>query len=221
MVLVGNPFSRKVNRYSVCNSKEFVNYIQKFTLSENKILVSFDVVSLFTSVSVDKAFGLVLDLLSSDESLASRTSLDIFDITIGLEHCFSSTVFSYKSSFFKQIYGTSMFSCISPIIASIHVEFIEHIAITFHTPPSLWLRYIDDLNSICSHIQITIEKEYNFSHPFLDVLIKRDSCNSSITTHSLLFITIYRKTHALRIYNTNISLLFPTYKAYRKKSEEF
>ena len=88
-----------VNRYSVRNSKEFVDYVKNFTISENEILVSFDVVSLFTSVPVDKALGLVLDLLSSDQSLASRTSLDISDITIGLEHCFSSTVFSYKTLF--------------------------------------------------------------------------------------------------------------------------
>ena len=133
-----------VNRYSVRNSKEFVDYVKNFTISENEILVSFDVVSLFTSVPVDKALCLVLDLLSSDESLASRTSLGISDITIGLEHCFSSTVISYKTSFFKQIYGTPMGSCISPIIASIYMEHIEPTAITtFHTPPSLWLRYVD------------------------------------------------------------------------------
>ena len=132
-----------VNRYSVRNSKEFVDYVKNFAISENEILVSFDVVSLFTSVPVDKALGLVLDLLSSDESLASRTSLDISDITIGLEHCFSSTVFSYKNSFFKQIYGTPMGSCISPNVASIYMEHIEHTAITtFHTPPPVTLAEI-------------------------------------------------------------------------------
>ena len=49
-------------------------------------------VSLFTSVPLDKALGLVLNVLSSDESLALRTSLDIPDITIGLEHCFCSVL---------------------------------------------------------------------------------------------------------------------------------
>ena len=66
-----------VNCYSVRNSKEFVDYVQKFTISENEILVSFDVVSLLWSR---------LDHLSSNESFASRTSLDIPDITISPEH---------------------------------------------------------------------------------------------------------------------------------------
>ena len=74
--------------------------VKIFTTSEKEILVFFDMLSLFTSVLVDKALGLVLDLLSSDESLASRTSLAIPDITISLELCFSSTVFFYKNSFF-------------------------------------------------------------------------------------------------------------------------
>ena len=212
--------SLSVNRYSVRNSIEFiVNYVQIFTISENEILVSFDVVSLFTSVPVDKALGLVLDL-SSDESLASCSSFDIPDIIIGLEHCFSSTVFSYKHSFFKQIYGTPMGPCISPIIAFIYMEHIEHTAITtFHILPSLWMRYVDGtfcvlnkdhiydfhvhLNSICSHIHLTIEKEHNFFLPFLDVLVKRNSGNGSIFTHSLFSTTIYRKpTHTTDIFTT-------------------
>ena len=101
---------------------------------------------------------------------------------------------------------------ISSIIAFIFMEHIEHTAITtFHTLPSLWMRYVDDtfcilnkdhiydfhvglhLNSICSHIHLTIEKEHNFSLPFLDVLVKRNSRNDSIFNNSLFSTTIYRK----------------------------
>ena len=115
-------FSLLVNRYSVHNSKEFVDYIQNFTISERKILVSFDVVSLFTYILMDKALDLVLELHTSDETLSLRTSLAISDIRIGLEHCFSSTVFSNKNSLFKQIFGTPMDFCVSPIVASLYME---------------------------------------------------------------------------------------------------
>ena len=192
----------------VRSSKEFVDYVQNFTISESEILVFFDVVSLFTSVSMDKAIDLVSELLTSDESLSLRTSLAISVLTKDFKHCFSSTVFSYKNSLFKQIFGTPMGSCISPIIASLCMEHVEHTAITtFHTPPSVWLRYVDDtfcilnkdhindfhshLNSICSHIHFTIEKEHNFSPPFLDVQVKRNSRNGNTTTHCFFFTTIY------------------------------
>ena len=88
-----------VNCYSVRNSKEFVHYVQNFTTSENEILVSFDMISLFTSAPVDKGLDLVLKLFSSDKSLALGTSLDIADITITLEHCFCLLHFLTKTRF--------------------------------------------------------------------------------------------------------------------------
>ena len=48
-------------------------------------------------------------------------------------------------------------------------------------------------HSICLHIQFTIEKEHNFSLPFFDVLIKRNSRNGSKTKYIPLSATIYRK----------------------------
>ena len=109
-----------------------------------------------------------------------------------------------------------MGSCISPIIANLYIEHIEHTAITtFHTPPSLWLRYVDDtlcildkkhvsgfhshLNSICSHIQFTIANEHNFSLSFLDVLVSRNVCKENYTTNTSLTTAIYKKsTHTDR-----------------------
>ena len=69
-------------------------------------------------------------------------------------------------------------------------EHIEKGALTtFHTPPKLWLRYVDDtfcalkkehmaefyqhINSVCHHIQFTMEAEQDLSLPFLDVLVIR------------------------------------------------
>ena len=136
------------NNYSARNSREFAEYVNSCHVQKNEIFVSFDVVSLFTSVPVDNAFDLVLELPPSDDALPSRTSLSFSDIKQGLKICLDSTIFSYKDSFYKQTFGTPMGSCIFPIIANIFMEHIEHTAITtFHTPPSLWLRYED--NTFC------------------------------------------------------------------------
>ena len=83
-----------------------------------------------------------------------------------------------------------MGSCISPIVANIFMKHIQKAALTtFHTPPKLWLRYVDDtfcalkqehmtefhqhINSVCHHIQFTMEEEQDLSLPFLDVLVVR------------------------------------------------
>jgi len=212
--------------------------------------------------------------ISSDDSLPSRTSLVISDLKHGLELCFNSTISSFKNSLYKRTFGTTMISCISPIIANIYMEHIEHKAITtFHSSPSPWPRYVDDtfcildkehitdfykqLNSICSHIQFTMEIEHNSS--FLDVLVTRDSRKENTATHNTTLSTmVYKKTthidrylhftshhpkhqkltvaktdfqpelpfllplnHALVTRNTNTSFPFFTFKARRKKLEEF
>ena len=89
------------NNYSVRNSREFVECITNYSVEENECLVLFDVVSLFTSVPVDKVLALVLELLASDNSLPSRTCLSISDIKQGLQICLDSTVFSYRKVFFQ------------------------------------------------------------------------------------------------------------------------
>ena len=51
------------NPYSVKNSNEFVYLIRSQCVGPYDIFVSFDVVSLFTSVPTDQALDLVLQLL--------------------------------------------------------------------------------------------------------------------------------------------------------------
>jgi len=101
-----------------------------------------------------------------------------------------------------QTFDTPMGSCISPLIADIYMEHIEHTAIIFHTTISLWLRYVDDtfcilnkdhiiefqshLNTICLHIQFTMEEEQNLSLPFLNILVTCYTCEEGNTTDNTL-----------------------------------
>ena len=95
--------------------------------------------------------------------------------------------------------GTS----VSPVIANLYMEeFEENALATAPRPPSLWLRYVDDMfvviheydvesftnhiNSIDPHIKFTIEPEKDSHLPFLDTEI---ILNEDATTDT----RVYRK----------------------------
>ena len=102
-----------------------------------------------------------------------------------------------------------MGSSLSPVIANMVMEDLEQQALsTFHNPPSIWVRYVDDvyaivktdnvdafhkhLNTINSSIQFTLEMETSGSIAFLDVLLTRE-LDGSLST------SIFRKpTHTGR-----------------------
>ena len=162
------------NRFSVKNSIDFIDRIKDVVIEEDDVLVSFDVVSLFTSVPVDCVTNCIFDLIVVDDSLPTRTQLNAHDIKTGLKICFNSTVFSFQNGLCRQTFGTPMESCITPIVVDIFMEHIEKVALTiFHTPPKLWLRYVDDtfcvrkkehmtefyqhINSVCYHKPVVLK----------------------------------------------------------------
>ena len=68
-------------------------------------MVSFDVVSLFTSVPINEVKILIFDLLSKDRNLCKRTKLTVQDIMLCLELCFNFTVFLFKNTMYQQVFG--------------------------------------------------------------------------------------------------------------------
>ena len=66
-------------------------FISSQTLNDDEILISFDVVSLFTKVSTDLAIQVARQRLLDDTSLTGRTSLTTGEITILLEFCLNAT----------------------------------------------------------------------------------------------------------------------------------
>ena len=196
------------HNHSVKNSSEFVQIINRCSVDDLDCFVSFDVVSLFTSVPLQEISALISNLLSRDESLVDRTKLSVGDIMEALELCFKSTVFCYNDVLYRQIFGTPMGSCISPVVADIFMEHLENRAMSaFHTPPSLWLRYVDDTFCIIKHsvvddfhdflnkttcLTFTVEHEANRAISFLDVAVTR-------TDNNLISTTVYKKpTHTDR-----------------------
>ena len=113
--LVGNSSSH------FSNSSNFITFINQQQLGD-EILVSFDVVSLFTKVPTDVAIKITRERLQGDHTLEDKTALTIDDITRLLEFCLQATYFSFRGKYQQQIFGTAIGSPVSVTVADIVME---------------------------------------------------------------------------------------------------
>jgi hypothetical protein len=161
------------------NSEAFVQKLQSIKLQETDILVSFDVVSLFTKVSLNDT----IQLLSAK---FNKQTVDLF------RHILTTTYFLYDGSFYYQKDGVAMCSPLAPVIANFYVEHFKQKAISAEIKkPARWYRYVndifvvwshgkDDLQDFLQHLnnthksnEFTMEIEQGRTLPFLHVLVSR------------------------------------------------
>ncbi|XP_050315966.1 uncharacterized protein LOC126750390 [Anthonomus grandis grandis] len=181
-------FFIKDERY-VKNSFDFANYIKEQTVPEGYILVSLDVVSLFTNIPVD----LVTDIITQKWHLIRpNTSLDLETVVFLFNFCIENNYFQHGENFSTQIFGLGMENCMSPICSDIVMAQLQDQCISelsFNVP--FFCRYVDDIitaipnkkeneilsvfNSFHPRLQFTIEQEINCSLPFLDVKVIRST----------------------------------------------
>ena len=181
------------------NSAEFATFIAGQSHPSGTVLVSFDVVSLFTRVPVDLVVKVAHKRLSMDTSLTERMSLSADQVVQLLQFCLDATFLAYRGDFYQQTFGTAMGSPVSVTVANLVMEDVEQRALSsYPSPPPFWKRYVDDtltalqwdqvqcfhehLNSIESTIQFTIEMESVGTLPFLDTRITHHSDGSLSTT---------------------------------------
>ncbi|CAH1253587.1 CAD [Branchiostoma lanceolatum] len=191
------------SEHHIVNSQQFAELIKHRRVEEDEELCSFDVVSLFTSVPVNKALDIILRRLQEDSTLPQRSTLSPTQIVNLLKVCLDCTYFLYDGNFYQQIHGAAMGSPVSPIVCNLYMEHLEQLAIsTAPHPPLWWFRYVDDthtklkkahaqefidhLNSLDPDIKFTSEKEQDRTLPFLDTL-------TTIQDDGSLRLSIYRK----------------------------
>ena len=114
----------------VNNSAHFTQEIQDTTLEDDDIMVSFDVVSLFTRVPVDKAIDVINSKLELDEELGARTTLSREQICYLTKTCLQTTYFQFEDSFYEQVEGAAMGSPLSPVVANLYMEAFEERALS-------------------------------------------------------------------------------------------
>ena len=77
------------NSYSVSNSSEFVGQVANLEISDDKAMVSFDVISLFTAIPIKNACEYIRKKVNEDTTLHLGTSLTTDDIVSLLDFTLS------------------------------------------------------------------------------------------------------------------------------------
>ena len=120
-------------------------------LEPDEIIVSHDVVGLFTNVSIDLALKITEDKLREDMSFNDRTNLLIEDVMELLSLVLRTTYFSYDGKIYQQKFGVAMGGPISPIIANIVMDFMFRKfmeTVPAEIKPRLLKKFVDDSVSV-------------------------------------------------------------------------
>ena len=166
-------------------------------------MVSVDVTSLSTTISIDHTLLVIKGLPEHDNKLADRTLLSPRQTLHLLDILLRTTYFKFNGDFYQQTDRAAMGGPTSVIVSEIYMQSLETTAITTADhPPKVWKRHFDDVFSIVHKIylqellehinnlhpqtQFTKEEENNSTLTFLDTLVQRNHDKT-------ISVKIYRK----------------------------
>ena len=200
--------------YAIKDSFDFVHKIRT-SAHVDKMMVSFDVTSLFTNVPLTYTINYILDqvyptcrkncqhLPMTKKCTECRARKDFETL---LRTATSETHFTFDKKMYVQHNGVAMGAPLAPVMADIFMAHLETTLMDELTSIGVceWHRYVDDtfvlvqpgtevadlltvLNRFHPSIKFTYELEANGSLPFLDVRVTRSPERHTFET------TIYRK----------------------------
>ncbi|XP_044755871.1 uncharacterized protein LOC123314576 [Coccinella septempunctata] len=182
--------------YNIKNSLEFVQFARTVSLPPDYMLVSLDIVSLFTNVPKQ----LVQDIIKKNWSVISAyTEIPFRLFNNIIVHIFETSYFTFDGIIYKQLDGTAMGNPASPILAnlvvnevifvvlntlSFRVEFLKlYVDDTIAAiPKNATSELLDKFNGFHHKLKFTMELEVDQKINFLDLTVMRNS-NGSICTN--------------------------------------
>lgn len=183
---------------NIKNSYEFRDFITEQEIKSDHILVSFDVISLFTNIPLE----LVMTIVTKNwEIIENITPIPIEMFLKITKFCVNEcNYFKCLGNIYQQQFGCAMGNPLSPILANLIMD--DLIKTQIHkTYPNIpfFKKYVDDcityipqemieplliqLNSYHPRIQFTYEIEDNQQLPFLDILIIKNTRSGTFITN--------------------------------------
>ena len=205
------------NDYSCKDTFSFVSQIKNATLSK-KIIVSYEVTSLFTNIPLQETTDIAINLIFNHNPNVTITRKELKKLFL---FATSQTHFIFNSKFYNQIDGVAMVFPLPPVFANIFMGFQESNWLNEYNlnKPKFYLRYVDDilaafdneqdslnflnsLNNRHPNIKFTLERQINHSIAFLDVFI------SGINNQNLTLQTYHKSTYTGLLLNFKSFTLF-------------
>ena len=143
------------------NSTTCSNYIRNVSIEYDKIMVSFDVTSLYTNISIIDKLNIIKDYVNNDDQLTRRTAIRQ-DKFLDLVHLvLTTTWYTFISHFYQQTDGVAMGGPASSTTVEIYMQAYERTAITTQLlPQKVWERFVDDVYSLLKRTHL----EHFFHH---------------------------------------------------------
>lgn len=117
---------------------------KNLVLSDDEILISFDVESLFPSVPVNDALIAMDEWLTENEVEQNKKGVLLSIANL----CMTDSYFKFRDKFYKLNFGTSVGNPILTLIASLFLSKMEKDLKERNLLPSWWHRYVDDVVAV-------------------------------------------------------------------------
>ncbi|CAH8586016.1 unnamed protein product [Dicrocoelium dendriticum] len=181
------PVRQQLAIYSLRDSFHFVESIKDDNINE-KLMLSFDVVSLFTNVPLLETIDYICDYIAES---GIKMCIPTRELKSLLLRCTWNVQFLFNGKYYRQKDGVAMGSPLGPLLADIFMAKLERnemrAAIDLF---DRYHRYMDDIfvvvdkhvnleeildhfNRVHAAVQFTYEKESDNRLPYLDVLLTR------------------------------------------------
>ncbi|XP_062716665.1 uncharacterized protein LOC134292023 [Aedes albopictus] len=173
--------------HNIRDSFTFASEINRMKIPENHVIVSFDVISLFTNIPKELV---IQGVFSNWEKIKRHTqiNLDLFQELVAF--CLDTSYFMFRAQVYHQQFGTAMGSPLSPILADMVLDkLIDTVVQKLDYVIYFLKKYVDDFflvlpkdkvdytlqvfNTYNEHLQFTVEVENENKLPFLDVVVIR------------------------------------------------